>query len=174
LVAARAIAWRRGDCRGDGDARLRHGAGTPDQPGQKINVAAIGAGGQGSSNVSALTGENIVAYADVDLGRVSRSLRDKDGVVRPERVALNAAYEKAQHFVDYREMLDKRKDIDAVVIATPDHHHALAACMAMERGLHVFVQKPLTYSVNEARQLLKLARANAEAGDADGQPRALG
>jgi predicted dehydrogenase len=129
-------------------------------PGQKINVAAIGAGGQGSSNMSALTGENIVAYADVDLGRVSRSLRDKDGVVRPERVALNAAYEKAQHFVDYREMLDKRKDIDAVVIATPDHHHALAACMAMERGLHVFVQKPLTYSVNEARQLLKLARAN--------------
>ena len=58
-------------------------------PGDRINVAAIGAGGQGSSNMSALTGENIVAYADVDLGRVSRSLRDKDGAVRPERVALS-------------------------------------------------------------------------------------
>lgn len=130
------------------------------KPGDRINVAAIGAGGQGASNMSALTGENIVAYADVDLGRVSRSLRDKDGKIQPEREALHAAYEKAEHFVDFRKMLDTRKDIDAVVIATPDHHHALAAYMAMERGLHVYVQKPLTYSVNEARALLKLARAN--------------
>lgn len=129
-------------------------------PNRRVNVAVVGAGGQGSSNMSALTTENIVAYADVDLGRVSRSLRDKDGVLRPEREALNAAYEKAEHFVDYRKMFDARKDIEAVVIATPDHHHALAAKMAMERGIHVYVQKPLTYSVAEARMLLDLSRKN--------------
>ncbi len=130
------------------------------RPGARINVAAIGAGGMGASNMTALTGENIVAYADPDLGRVDRSLRDGDGVLRPERVGLKAAYDAAQHFTDYRKMLDERKDLDAVVIATPDHHHALAAKMAMERGLHVYVQKPLTYSVQESRMLLELSRKN--------------
>ena len=57
-------------------------------------------------------------------------------------------------------MFDKRKDIEAVVIATPDHHHAVAARMAMERGLHVYVQKPLTYTVREARLLTKMAKDN--------------
>jgi predicted dehydrogenase len=57
-------------------------------------------------------------------------------------------------------MFDKRKDIDAVVIATPDHHHAVAARWAMERGLHVYVQKPLTHTVEESRRLEALARAN--------------
>ncbi len=129
-------------------------------PNDRINVAAIGAGGMGATNMSALTAENIVAYADPDLGRVDRSLRDGDGVLRPERVALKAAYDAAEHFADYRKMLDTRKDLDAVVIATPDHHHALAAKMAMERGLHVYVQKPLTYSVQESRMLLDLSRKN--------------
>ena len=129
-------------------------------PNDRINVAAIGAGGMGASNMSALTTENIVAYADVDLGRVDRSLRDGDGVIRPERVALKAAYDAATHYPDFRKMLDERKDLDAVVIATPDHHHALAARMAMERGLHVYVQKPLTYSVHESRTLLDLSRKN--------------
>ncbi|MEZ5938320.1 MAG: Gfo/Idh/MocA family oxidoreductase [Hyphomonadaceae bacterium] len=124
----------------------------------RVNVAVIGAGGQGASNMSKLTGQNIVAYADVDLGRVDRSLRDGQGNLRPERELLKAAYDKAQHFADFRRMLDSRKDIEAVVIATPDHHHALAARMAMERGLHVYVQKPLTCTVDESRQLLALSR----------------
>lgn len=137
-----------------------HAQGRRVGPGDRINVAAIGAGGMGATNMSNLVAENIVAYADPDLGRVDRSLRDGDGKLRPEREALKAAYDSAEHFADYRKMLDTRKDLDAVVIATPDHHHALAARMAMERGLHVYVQKPLTYSVQESRMLHDLSRKN--------------
>ncbi len=126
--------------------------------GQRVNVAAIGAGGQGSSNMSALASQNIVAACDVDFERVRRSISDKDGNIKPERVDLKASYDKAERFSDYRRMLDTRKDIEAVVIATPDHHHAVAARMAMERGLHVFVQKPLTYTVRESRLLTELAK----------------
>jgi hypothetical protein len=75
-------------------------------PNDRINVASIGAGGMGATNMSALTAENIVAYADPDLGRVDRSLRDGDGVLRPERVELKAAYDKAEQFADYRKMFD--------------------------------------------------------------------
>lgn len=126
----------------------------------KVNVAIIGGGGQGASNASKLTGQNIVALCDVDMGRVNRSLLDRNFQLMPERAALKAAYEQAQKFGDYRRMFDARKDIDAVVIATPDHHHAVAARMAMERGIHVYVQKPLTYTIAEGRKLLSLARAN--------------
>ncbi|HEY8571072.1 Gfo/Idh/MocA family oxidoreductase [Phenylobacterium sp.] len=129
------------------------------KPGQRVNVAVIGAGGQGASNMSKLTGQNIVAACDVDFDRVAKGML-KDGQLRPERVALKAAYDKTQRFADYRRMFDARKDIEAVVIATPDHHHAVAAQMAMQRGLHVYVQKPLTYSIEEGRRLLALARAN--------------
>ncbi|MBI1340057.1 gfo/Idh/MocA family oxidoreductase [bacterium] len=129
-------------------------------PSDRVNVAAIGAGGQGSSNMSALTSQNIVAICDADYGRVDRSLRDRDGAIRPEREALKAAYDATERHTDYRRMFDARKDIEAVVIATPDHHHALAAKMAMERGLHVFVQKPLTYTVRESRMLQAMAKAN--------------
>lgn len=129
--------------------------------GKRVNVAAIGAGGMGAGNMSALTGQNIVAICDVDFDRVARQMIDsKTGQLRPERVELKAAYDKAERFTDYRQMFDKRKDIEAVVIATPDHHHAVAARMAMERGLHVYVQKPLTYTVRESRLLTKLAKDN--------------
>ena len=128
------------------------------KPGQRVNVAAIGAGGMGANNMSKLTGENIVAIADPDLAHVGRSLRDREGKVPPERQALKDAYDKAAKYADYRQMFDKQKDIDAVLIATPDHHHAVAAKMAMERGIHVYVQKPLTYTVREGRVLLDLAR----------------
>jgi predicted dehydrogenase len=126
--------------------------------GARVNVAVVGAGGQGASNMSALVGQNIVAACDVDFERVRRSLSDKEGKIRPEREALKAAYDQTERFVDYRQMFDKRRDIEAVVIATPDHHHAVAARMAMERGLHVYVQKPLTYTVRESRTLMELAR----------------
>lgn len=126
--------------------------------GRRVNLAVIGAGGQGASNMSALVSQNILAVCDVDFERVRRSISDKDGVVRPERTELKAAYDQAERFSDYRRMFDARKDIEAVVIATPDHHHAVAARMAMERGLHVFVQKPLTYTVRESRLLTAMAR----------------
>ena len=129
-------------------------------PSDRVNVAAIGAGGIGARNMTPLVGQNIVALADVDFDHVARAFVDSEGNAIPERVALRESYEKAAHFSDYRRMLDRKKDIDAVVIATPDHHHALAARMAMERGIHVYVQKPLTYTVREGRLLLDLARRN--------------
>jgi predicted dehydrogenase len=129
-------------------------------PGRRVNVAVIGAGGMGASNMEKLTSQNIVALADADFDRVAGSLRDDKGKVIPEREALKRAYERAPRYADYRRMFDKQKDIDAVVIATPDHHHAVAARWAMERGIHVYVQKPLTYTVREGRHLLELARKN--------------
>lgn len=129
-------------------------------PSDRVNVAAIGAGGQGAANMFKLTDQNIVATCDVDYDHVLKALSDKQGALLPARVPLKEAYDKAERFGDYRRMLDARKDIDAVVIATPDHHHAVAARWAMERGIHVYVQKPLTYSQEEGRLLLKLARAN--------------
>jgi len=131
-------------------------------PSDKVNVAVIGAGGQGASNMLKLVGQNIVATTDVDYDRVNRGMLDSHFEMRPERVSLKAAYDKAARFSDYRRMFDTQKDIDAVVIATPDHHHAVAARMAMERGIHVYVQKPLTYTVEEGRRLLDLARKNPE------------
>jgi predicted dehydrogenase len=101
-----------------------------------------------------------VATADVDYDHVLAALKDKTGNIAPNKQALKDAYDKAERFDDYRKMLDSRKDIDAVLIATPDQHHAVAARMAMERGKHVYVQKPLTYTVEEGRKLLSLASAN--------------
>jgi predicted dehydrogenase len=124
----------------------------------RVNVAMIGAGGKGADNAAALISQNIVAIADVDFDRVGKQMLDKTGALKPSREALKAAYDKSERFGDYRRMLDARKDIEAVVIATPDHHHALAARMAMERGIHVYVQKPLTTTVREARALLALSR----------------
>jgi predicted dehydrogenase len=132
----------------------------PRSPSDRVNLAVIGAGGQGAANMSKLVGQNIVAMADVDMSRVNRSLLDRNFQLMPERAALKTAYEKAAKHADYRRMFDAHKDLDAVLIAAPDHHHALAARMAMERGLHVYVQKPLTYTVEEGRRLLALARAN--------------
>ncbi|MBX3484171.1 Gfo/Idh/MocA family oxidoreductase [Phenylobacterium sp.] len=129
-------------------------------PNDKVNLAVIGAGGQGAANMAKLTGENIVAACDVDFDRVARGMLDSHFEPNPMRAVLKAAYSKATRYTDYRRMFDAQKDIDAVVIATPDHHHAVAARMAMERGLHVYVQKPLTYTVEEGRRLLALSRAN--------------
>jgi predicted dehydrogenase len=129
-------------------------------PSDKVNIAVIGAGGQGAANMAKLTGQNIVATADVDYDHVYRALLNDHFTLIPERVPLKDAYDKATRYKDYRVMFDKQKDIDAVLIATPDHHHAVAARMAMERGLHVYVQKPLTYSVEESRKLGAMAAAD--------------
>jgi predicted dehydrogenase len=125
-----------------------------------VNVAIIGAGGMGAANAMRLTSQNIVALADPDFEHVAKSFIGDNGQPNPERETLKLAYDKAAKFADYRRMFDLQKDIDAVVIATPDHHHAVAAKMAMERGIHVYVQKPLTYTVEEGRTLLRLARKN--------------
>jgi len=114
-------------------------------PNEKLNFAAIGSGGQGASNLSAAAPtENIVALCDVDDRRAGPTF---------------TRFEKAPRYKDFRKMLDKEaKNIDAVIVATPDHMHATAAIWCMERGKHVYVQKPLVRTVFEARQL-KLAAA---------------
>lgn len=109
----------------------------------KLNIAVIGAAGKGASDTDACAGENIVGLCDVDLNRLKP---------RGEK------YPKAKLFQDYRKMLEELKEIDAVIVATPDHHHAPAASMAMKMGKHAYVQKPFTHSVYEARHLRELAR----------------
>lgn len=129
-------------------------------PSDRVNIAVIGAGGMGAANMERLTSQNIVALADPDMSHVAKAFVDGQGRPNARRAALKAAYDKATKHADYRRMFDAARDIEAVVIATPDHHHAVAAKMAMERGLHVYVQKPLTYTIREGRVLNDLARRN--------------
>ena len=111
-------------------------------PSDQLNLAAIGAGGKGLSDInnSSVNGrERIAALCDVDFSGSA-----KGSVKR---------FPKAKKYADYREMLDKEKDIDAVTISTPDHVHGPAAVYAMERNKHVYVQKPITHNIREARLL---------------------
>jgi predicted dehydrogenase len=132
-------------------------------PNARLDIAIIGAGGMGMSNAENMTAENIVAICDVDFPYVERQLesrqKDREGKERPEGIAVREAYGKARRYTDFREMLEKQKNIDAVVIATPDHTHAVIADMAMKLGKHVYLQKPLTATVHEARVLVETARA---------------
>ena len=112
-------------------------------PSDKLNVAAVGVGGMGKNNVErCATTENIVALCDVDFALA-------DPVFKK--------YPNARTYKDFRVMLDEQKDIDAVIVATPDHTHAVIAIAAMQRKKHVYVQKPLTHSVAEARLLTEAA-----------------
>ena len=135
-------------------------------PSDTVNFAVAGFGGMGSGNAETLvsSGCNLVAVCDVDMGFANRNVADKeknrDGTPRPAGVKLREQFDKAAKYADFREMLDKNKDIDGVVIATPDHNHAVIARAAMQTGKSVYVQKPLTYSVYEARVLSRLAREN--------------
>ena len=130
-------------------------------PSSKLNIACVGIGGMGMSNMMQMLDENIVAVCDVDYSYVERALLSRTkparGEATPEALKLAEAYGKATKYSDFRVMFDKQKDIDAVLIATPDHMHATIAHMAMKLGKHVYVQKPLTYSVYEARLLAKTA-----------------
>ena len=114
-------------------------------PNEKLNVAGIGVGGKGDSDVRSMAdGNNIVALCDVDERRASATFK---------------RFDKAPKYKDFRVMLDKEhKNIDAVTISTPDSTHAVAAMAAMELGIHVFVQKPLTHDIHEARMLTEAAR----------------
>jgi predicted dehydrogenase len=113
-------------------------------PNEKLHIAGIGAGGQPFSDLRQCETENIVALADVDW------VRGEPGFQR---------YDKAAKFKDFRQMLDKEgKNIDAVVIGTPDHMHTFAALWCMERGKGVYVEKPLTRIASEARLLRQAAQ----------------
>jgi predicted dehydrogenase len=135
-------------------------------PSDTVNFAVVGFGGMGSGNAATLAAtEQLVAVCDVDQEFAEKNAKDKlrpnrNNEVRPEAVRLNEQFSKAAKYADFREMLRKEKGIDGVVIATPDHLHAVVAKAAMDSGKHVYVQKPLTWSVHEARVLRQAALDN--------------
>lgn len=118
-------------------------------PSDKINIAAVGVGGKGRSDIRAVAHENIYALCDMDDNRLGATLQQD--WTAPFR-------DKAKKYRDYREMLDNEPEIDAVLISTPDHMHAPIAAHAMGLGKHLYVQKPLTHTVAEARFMARRAR----------------
>jgi predicted dehydrogenase len=129
-------------------------------PNEKLNIAGIGVGGRGSGDIDGVKSENIVALCDVDRRQANQTFRN---------------FPDARTYEDFREMLDKEaKNIDAVVVATPDHVHAPAAVMAMKLGKHVYCEKPMTHSAYEARVMretaakFKLATQMGNQGTASG------
>ncbi len=120
-------------------------------PSDQINLAAVGIGGKGTSdlrNAARPKNVRVVGLCDVDT----------KGTVVKDVLRSQKDFPKATFYADFKEMLDKEKDIDALTISTPDHTHAAAAVYAMERNKHVYVQKPLTHNVREARILTEMAR----------------
>ena len=120
---------------------LRAGSST-----SKVNCAVIGCGNRGHAHLSAVKGENLVAVVDVDDQRLAAAQSSrKDG-------------KKIEGFNDYRKMFDKMsKQIDAVFVATPNHHHALPTMIAMQLGKGVYCEKPLCHDIAEARKLAQMA-----------------
>jgi predicted dehydrogenase len=113
-------------------------------PSEKLNLACIGVGGRGAASVSGVRGHNVVALVDVDSVRLAEAAKPLP---------------QARQFADFRKMFDAmEKGIDAVTVATPDHTHAVAAMMAINRRKHVFCEKPLAHSIHEVRALAQAAR----------------
>jgi predicted dehydrogenase len=112
-------------------------------PSETLNIAAIGIGGQGGGVIRAMATENFVAPCDVDSEKAAATFK---------------AFPRAEPFRDYRVLLDRREDIDAVMIATPDHRHAPITIAALRAGKHVYVEKLMAHSVEEARVMTRVAR----------------
>jgi len=134
-------------------------------PNNRLNVALCGVGGRGRGAVAGMKDENYVAFCDVDDARAAATFEANPNVPR---------------FRDYRKMFDRLgNSIDAVTVSTPDHMHYPIAVAALQLGKHVFVEKPLTHTVWEARQLAKLAAGKKVAtqmgnqGHANEGPRVL-
>ena len=121
-------------------------------PSDKLNIAAVGIGGMGHANINAVKGtENIVALCDVNWD-YAKGVFDE--------------FPKAARFWDFRKMFDDAKlmkSIDAVIVATADHTHAIISAEAMLHGKHLYCQKPLTHSVYESRLLTKIAASTGVA-----------
>jgi len=115
-------------------------------PNEKLNIAVVGCGGRGYADLSGVKSENIVALCDVDENHAKRGFTQ---------------FPQAKKFRDFRKMLDQmHKQIDAVVVGTPDHTHAPAGVMAMKLGKHCYCEKPLTHNVYEARMMADVAKEN--------------
>ncbi len=115
-------------------------------PSDKLNVGVVGITHRGYSNIRAMADQpvNIVALCDVDW--------------REPALKVAAEHPNAKKYVDFRKMLEKQKDLDAIICAVPDHNHAVVATMAIKMGLHVYCEKPLAHSVYETRKIVSLAK----------------
>lgn len=119
------------------------GRGGEAAPSNRLNIAGVGIGGQGGWDLDQVKGENIVALCDVDFDHATGTFKK---------------FPAAKRYRDFRRMLDEEKSIEAVVVGTPDHTHAIVSMAAIQRGKHVYCEKPLTRTVYEARALAKAAR----------------
>jgi predicted dehydrogenase len=106
-------------------------------PNEKLNLGVIGVAARGGSNLAGVESENIVALCDIDESRLD---------------AAAAKHTRAEKYVDFRKLLD-RKDLDAVVVSTPDFTHAIPVVRALQQGLDVYCEKPLAHSVHEVRTM---------------------
>ena len=113
---------------------------------EKLNIAIVGAGGRGGSNMQSVASENIVALCDVNADNVGRAA---------------AAHPRARTFDDFRKLYEHAAEFDAVVVSTCEHSHAFATLPALQLGKHVYCEKPLTYNVSEAR-IIREAAARAK------------
>jgi len=135
------------------------GAAPAEGPSDKLNLAVIGIGGRGAANLGGVKNQNIVALCDVDDRRVGKAYEE---------------FSQAGRFTDFRRMFDElEKQIDGVVISTPDHTHFHPAWWAMERGKHVYLEKPLAHEVHEVRRLTEMARTKGLATQLGSQRHAL-
>ena len=138
----------------------RHVVGGQKKPGAKkapsdtLNIACVGVGGMGAADTRGCRSQNIVALCDVDDESMAKLLRHDE--LEPNEKAM---YDKAAKYRDFRRMLEKEKGIDAITVSTPDHNHAVIAMAAIKLGKHVYVQKPLTHTIKEARVLAEAAKA---------------
>jgi len=112
-------------------------------PSEKLNIGGVGVGGVGKSYLENVASENIIALCDVDDEFAEKTYK---------------IYPPARRYRDYREMLAKETELDAVVIGTPDHTHAIIAMDAMRQGKHIYCAKPLTRTIYESRLLTETAR----------------
>jgi predicted dehydrogenase len=140
-------------------------------PSEKLNVAIIGTGGQGTQNIKELLGHaDVQIIAICDVNEQSDYSRFYYGGVAGRKPALEliekhyadqkstGSYKGCASYIDFRQMFEKEKGIDAVLVATPDHIHAIATMTAIKNGKHVYCEKPLTHSIHEARKITEAAR----------------
>jgi predicted dehydrogenase len=138
LTLAGAGFWLRGNNRSLADENKSR------SPNEKLNLAIIGCGGRARGVIAGMQGENFVALCDVDERRAAETYKQ---------------YPKARRFRDFRNLLDKmHKEIDAVVVSTPDHSHVHPSLMGMRLGKHCYCEKPLAHTVAEARAMIDAAR----------------
>ena len=116
-------------------------------PSEKLHIGCVGPQNRASSHIGGVRGQNIVAICDVDQNYLNRRHRD---------------FPKANKYNDYRKLVDQ-KDIEAIVVSTPDHMHAPATGAALRSGRHAYCEKPLTHTVHEARVIAGLAKEHKRA-----------